>query len=437
MFLIEQAIFAPSPDGGGCQLAAASGGLGSDDRRELAAWGPSHDGLWKPDAGRKSINFHPLSSGNFCVSRSTPAGWDGGGPGGPGVATHCLIVPAAGLRQFANNPLALAEEAAAAGAFDTHRQRPGGLQPLQLSGGAAAVDLLLLERVGDQLGAERLAALVQAALQSVCLAVGGGLPVHQLLAAVLNCLPVECRTEFSFSTELKFSSRRPLRIIALPCDPAAGNWLAHHPGVTLLDLEQTPPGSTALGDWARLIERVAGRNDFAFLAAQLSQRRGALGLEDLPALGLQLCDELDLSRPEGGQAAADDSAPGGDANGRRAHAAHHRFQKSAEGATALRSAAAPSHDLHADAPEVLEKLEALDDAVYDAINGHAAALERLQALWPAALANLGEPFLAESREQYLRYALTIWENCLDPHGVHDPARAVQALDVLCVLFDET
>ena len=247
MFLIEQAIFAPSPDGGGCQLAAASGGLGSDDRRELAAWGPSHDGLWKPDAGRKSINFHPLSSGNFCVSRSTPAGWDGGGPGGPGVATHCLIVPAAGLRQFANNPLALAEEAAAAGAFDTHRQRPGGLQPLQLSGGAAAVDLLLLERVGDQLGAERLAALVQAALQSVCLAVGGGLPVHQLLAAVLNCLPVECRTEFSFSTELKFSSRRPLRIIALPCDPAARNWLAHHPGVTLLDLEQTPPGSTGAG----------------------------------------------------------------------------------------------------------------------------------------------------------------------------------------------
>ena len=69
----------------------------------------------------------------------------------------------------------------------------------------------------------------------------------------------------------------------------------------------------------------------------------------------------------------------------RAHAAHHRFEKSAETATAVRSALVPSKDLQADAPEVLEKLEALDDAVYDAILGQAAALGRLRALWPAAL----------------------------------------------------
>ena len=124
-------------------------------------------------------------------------------------------------------------------------------------------------------------------------------------------------------------------------------------------------------------------------------------------------------------------------NGLRAHAAHHRFEKSAGGTTAVQSAAVvPSKDLQADAPEVVEKLEALDDAVYDAIHGQPAALERLQALWPATLTHLGEQFLAESREQYLRYALTIWENCMDAQGVHDPARAVQALEVLCVLFDE-
>ena len=44
--------------------------------------------------------------------------------------------------------------------------------------------------------------------------------------------------------------------------------------------------------------------------------------------------------------------------------------------------------------------------------------------------------LANSREQYLRFALTIWESCVDDNGIRNPARAVQALDVLCLLFEE-
>jgi hypothetical protein len=353
-----------------------------------------------------------------------------------------LIVPAAGLRQFANNPLALLEEAAAAGAFDAPPRAAADLQPLELSGDAPAVDLPLLARVAAELGPDRLAALVQAALGSVCLAVSGGLPVHQLVAAVLNCLPVECRTEFSFSTEMKFSSRRPFRIIGLPRDRAERNWLAINANVTLLDLDRSSPADAPPGDWARLIHRIAGSKDYAFLDARLSQRRPTLTLEELPALGLQLCDELDVSQFGGDRATADHRATAGPPeekgdNGLRAHAAHHRFEKSAGGTTAVQSAVVvPSKDLQADAPEVLEKLEALDDAVYDAIHGQPAALERLQALWPAALAQLGEQFVADSREQYLRYALTIWENCVDAKGVHDPARAVQALEVLCVLFDE-
>ena len=48
---------------------------------------------------------------------------------------------------------------------------------------------------------------------------------------------------------------------------------------------------------------------------------------------------------------------------------------------------------------------------------------------------LDEELLAESREQYLRYAMAIWEQCVQPDGVRDPARAVQSLEVLCMLFD--
>ncbi len=96
----------------------------------------------------------------------------------------------------------------------------------------------------------------------------------------------------------------------------------------------------------------------------------------------------------------------------------------------------PSVCLHPDSPEVLEKLELLDDLVYDSISGRPGALGQLQNVWPAIRAELGDQLLAESREQYLRYALTIWENCVENDQIRNPTRAVQALDVLCLLFEE-
>jgi hypothetical protein len=125
--------------------------------------------------------------------------------------------------------------------------------------------------------------------------------------------------------------------------------------------------------------------------------------------------------------------------GQRAHAAHHQFfQKSADSAMAVSPApVAPSRTLDPTSPAVLELLERLDDTVYQAISGQAAALEELETLWPMVLAELGEPLVAESREQYLRYALAIWHDGVEPGAIRNPARALQALDVLCVLFNET
>ncbi len=86
-------------------------------------------------------------------------------------------------------------------------------------------------------------------------------------------------------------------------------------------------------------------------------------------------------------------------------------------------------------PEILERLEHLDDLVYDAITGQPGAMEQFQAAWPELAAQLGDGPLAESREQYLRYALSVWEQCAKVDGVRHPAQAIQALDVLCLLFD--
>ena len=122
----------------------------------------------------------------------------------------------------------------------------------------------------------------------------------------------------------------------------------------------------------------------------------------------------------------------------RAHAAHHRFEKSSLATLAPREkieAVAPSKVLAPSSPEVVDMLEHLDDLVYEAIGGRAGAVEELQRIWPQLLSELGDELVVESRQQYLRYALTIWESCVDTAEVRNPARAVQALDVLCVLFD--
>jgi len=278
-----------------------------------------------------------------------------------------------------------------------------------------------------------MALLVQAARDAVCLAISAACPIERLLAGLFSCLPPQCRLEFSFSTGLKFSPRRPYRLLMLASDPAERAWTANYPNVTTLELGPEMPKSMLLDGWSLLVERALAADRIAFLAAQLSKRRFDLGLDDLPALGLQLLESLDGSQLRG--EAPTDRQPRANP---LAHAAHRQFAKSAESASATLSAqTAPSAEIGLQSPEILEKLEYLDDLVYEAISGHAGSLEQLRTAWPKLLAELGEPMLSESREQYLRYALSVWQECSESDGIRNPSKAIQALDVLCLLFGES
>ena len=86
-------------------------------------------------------------------------------------------------------------------------------------------------------------------------------------------------------------------------------------------------------------------------------------------------------------------------------------------------------------PEVLEMLERIDDLVFAAISGDSKALAELEVVWPLAADELVPDLVEQSREQYLRCALSIWSECVDG-GVKRPERAMSAIDVLCVLFEE-
>jgi hypothetical protein len=470
MSLIEQAVFtsARTDRSAGYQLAGRSPGVCEADARELVTWCPSHDSLLEAGPDAASFNFHPLPSGAYCASRSVPAGAEQSRRGGARVYTQCLIVPPDVLARFANNPFALFRAALANGSLRVFDEVPERLEPLSVAGRAAAVDAALLARLAANPGVPWLATLVRAALDSFPLGLTGGPPAVHLIAGLINCLPPECRTEFSFTTGLKFSPHRPFRVVVLPGDAVQQHRLRRRYNMAILDFNGDPPTEFAPNDgWARLIRRVLQTGRTTFLATQFSKRRFELAPKDLPALGLQLLEELDAStlretwvdedapvspvvdgpaapEPEGdaAQTAPWDqpvpgTAPGPETPLTRAHAAHRRFAKTGQPTRLADSdSEAPSKLLGPDTPEVLERLEMLDDVVFEAVSGSTTCLEQLEVLWPAVRAELGDALVAESREQYLRYALSIWEECLEPEGIRNPARAAAALDVLCILFDE-
>jgi hypothetical protein len=435
---IEQAIFTSveTDRETGYRVVASSAGVCEADARELAVWEPSHDSMLDMGPDSESINFHPLPSGAYCISRTTPAGGDRGGR--QRAHTHCLLVPTEVLARFANHPLALARTISEQRLWQSPNTPCPPLKPFALSGGATPVDQGLLTQLAWDPGPHKMATLVQAVRDAVCLAIAGTSKPVPLIAGLLSCLPAECRLEFSFSTGLKFSPRRPFRIVALSDDPAEQLWVANYPNVTVLELEKSESSISAPKDgWTRLIERALTLEHIPFLTAQISKRRFDLSLRDLPALGLQLLENLDDA------AFLDDDSivetpqsclpRGGD---QRAHSAHRTFEKTLEVATATLAKAPHSSHAGLYSPEILEKLEHLDDLVYEAIRGQTDSFEKLRVAWPKMLGDLGDTVLAESREQYLRYALSIWEDCADANGVRNPARAIQALDVLCLLFGD-
>lgn len=96
----------------------------------------------------------------------------------------------------------------------------------------------------------------------------------------------------------------------------------------------------------------------------------------------------------------------------------------------------PAYELGCRDPAVLEKLGELDDVVFEAIAGRAAAVERLQSLWPEVLRMVGDDLVVESREAYLRHAVEKWHECAAADPVRNPKLAVTLMDVLAILLKE-
>jgi hypothetical protein len=472
MEAIEQLVYASGDGqpGEGSRRVVASPGLSEADVAEVLAWEPQPEAILPAGAEPTCLHFHPLPSGASAIGRTTCPARRPGARGGLKAVVQCLVVPPRTLARFANNPFALLRAAQAGGMPHELEELPCRLDALRLEGRTPIIDAALLRQLRLYPGPEWMAAVVHAALDSPNTAIVGSLQMEHLLAGVISCLPPECRTAMSFSIGLRFSSRRPYRLVAMSHDADEQQRMARLYNVPMLDLGSRPPAEFApIGSWGRLVHRVLRTGRVSFFAGQLARRPLDFSPRDLPALGLQLLEELDASAceeenpaagptageapsghcdesqsnsPESGdqhapaaQPPAGDGTP--DKRHTRAHVPHPPLHLASEASVAAAARAAPpSQQIQTTDPVMLERLERLDDLVFEAISGNHDSLGQLKSFWPQVHSELDGHLLAESREQYLRYALASWEELAQRDGVRNPAMAMQSLEVLCVLFGD-
>jgi hypothetical protein len=454
---IEQAIFTSTngPTNCGYRLVATSPEVTTDESQELARWGPSHDSLLESDAAASSIHFHGLASGRLCIGKSSHAGSEYSGRGGLRVYTQSLVIAREDFVRFANNPFAVIRAATAQGRMQVLETVPPQLEPLRLSGKTPAVDHALLADVLSRFGLDVVIGLVDAVLTSQQVILVGDRARQPLIAALLNCLPVECRAELSFATGLKPSPRRHFRILCLGEENNETRRWARTTRALVFrpdDARRAEPKSA----WAQYLQQVLSTGRTHMLGSHLAQERPALSLAGLDTLASELALEEERSIVDDSTESAtepdevfprlasvcmdelnsvrsrhDTNSSGGRfAPGPLTTPAiiekRQPIASPPKGETALCGSAVPA----------LEALERLDDLVFAALAGDSVALDQLPGFWDRTLAQWGTRELAESREHYVRRALAAWRRAQSSVDAADAELATKAIEVVCSLYGE-
>jgi hypothetical protein len=446
--LIEQALFTKRPGRPwDDQPTAHTAGLDDSQSQELVTALSSLQGSLVPNGEAYETSFLPLSWGAFCVARIAPA--TGGGFALGSILAQCLVVDRDTLGRFANNPFTLLQAALSEGWLrSVDRDRPR-LKRFTLEGNDKPLDAsLVAEAIGD-LGLPGFERLVDLALTNQALALPIEFHAPRLITALFNCLPVECRAGISFTTGLAVAEQTVFRMFGLEREDIERSLSSNERHFAVLELKRDPgPRQSAPSGWSGLVSQAIDVGRVDWLAEQLCISRPGLKLEMLDALGselLQLLATLKRGEPtppaavEGKSSAFDD--PG--AVRRRPDGAHDA-SPSAYPQTAMAAVAVPARieddpsqvlgQLH---PAAVQRLEQLDDVVFEAIAGKPTALEQLRELWPAVIAELGPELLDESQSQYLRHAMGVWKDCIDGDELRNPRLAVAAAEVVSILLGVT
>jgi hypothetical protein len=131
----EQAVFTSLPrrGRGGYHLVSRSQGVRATDAQALVRWAPSHGALIADGKNRTSVNFHPLPSGQFALSRTCAGPPEYSGRGGRQLYTHSLIVDDAVMQAVGFQPFSVYRDAMAMGYLLYQPDPSEVLEPVRLS----------------------------------------------------------------------------------------------------------------------------------------------------------------------------------------------------------------------------------------------------------------------------------------------------------------
>jgi hypothetical protein len=183
--------------------------LRSADAQALARWAPSHGSLILDEKNRTSVNFHPLPSGRFALSRTCAGPSEYSGRGGAQLYTHFLILDELAIHASGNQPFLIYRDAAALGYFTFQSNPDEILEPACLSNLHPTWSAEYWADQAVKLRLPPLAPLLRhlQSSRSVQFAYSGD------RIALAECLvgqsPVELVRSTSFSTSLVPSSDRP------------------------------------------------------------------------------------------------------------------------------------------------------------------------------------------------------------------------------------
>ena len=218
----EQAVFTSLVRRGreGYHLVSRSRGVDESEAQALARWAPSHGALIVDRSNRTSVNFHPLPSGKFSLSRTCAGPPEYSGRGGRQLYTHALIVDGAALESVAFRPFSIYRDAMALGYFLYQPNPKDVLEPVRVSqvhpirdadfwaSRARELDLLKPRLVVDRLLSG----------QTVQFTYNGDRTA--LAECLIGMLPAQAARRTSFATSLVPSAVRPftLSLLSAACD---------------------------------------------------------------------------------------------------------------------------------------------------------------------------------------------------------------------------
>jgi hypothetical protein len=211
---VEQAIFTSlmRHGRGGYHLVSRSKEISAAEAQAISTWSPSHGSLILDQHNRVSVNFHPLPSGRFALSRTCEGPPEYSGRGGRQLYNHILVLDDTTLRAINGQPLTLYHNALALGCLCYQPNPPERLEPIDLPAFhvhrdqaawiARSIELKLpsIEPLRDRLlsgKAVRFAHQGNRALLAECL---------------IGSLPLDHVQRVSFATSLEPSSVRPFML---------------------------------------------------------------------------------------------------------------------------------------------------------------------------------------------------------------------------------